>query len=82
MALLFQRGRSDDALCGSVNVHWSVDNALPREDHLAIVGCYKLWTRNGEGRIVNSSDLIAHAAMMLLTKLCAVCLVDSTVARH
>ena len=54
----------------------------PEKEHLAIVGYHKLWTRNGERRVVRSSYIIAHAAMMVLTKFYAVCLVKSIVARR
>lgn len=54
----------------------------PEKEHLAIVGYHKLLTRNGEESVARSSYIITHAAMMELTKLCAVCLVKSIVARR
>jgi hypothetical protein len=54
----------------------------PEKERLAIVGYHKQWTRNGERRVIRSSYIIAHAAMMVLTALYAVCLVKSFIARR
>lgn len=52
------------------------------KEHVAIVENHKLWTRNDERRALRSSYIIAQGAMALLTKLSAVCLVKSVVARR
>lgn len=41
----------------------------PRRSMLRLWGTHKLWTRNGEGRNVNTIDQIAHTAATLLTKI-------------
>lgn len=43
----------------------------PRRSMLRLWGTHKLWTRNGEGRIVSTSDQTAHATTIMLTKVSA-----------